>query len=138
MDKKVVRDLIEVAKRFQKNSYSPYSKYPVGASVLGESGRIYGGCNVENVSFGLSVCAERIAIFNAISGGERRIKGICIVARSASPCGACRQVIMEFADKDCDVICLDYDPIHNKEINLTIHKLSKLLYRPFTPKSFEL
>lgn len=135
MDKKVLKKLVEIAKKSQKNSYSPYSRYPVGASVLCESGRIYGGCNVENVSFGLSMCAERTAIFKAISSGEKKIKAVCIVARSATPCGACRQVILEFADKDCDVICVDYHPIEKKKEKITIIKLPKLLYKPFNPQT---
>lgn len=135
MNKDLLKKLIDVAKKSQKNSYSPYSRYPVGASVLTEAGKIYGGCNVENVSFGLSMCAERTAIFKAVSAGEKRIKAVCIVAKNATPCGACRQVIMEFADKDCDIICVDYHPLEKKKEKITLIKLSKLLYRPFDPQS---
>lgn len=135
MNKELLKKLIEVAKRSQKNSYSPYSRYPVGAAVLSESGKIYGGCNVENVSFGLSICAERVAVFKAISSGEKKIKAVCIVAKSATPCGACRQVIAEFAEKECDIICVDYHPLEKKREKLNIIKLSKLLYKPFNPQS---
>ncbi|MCX7905300.1 MAG: cytidine deaminase [Elusimicrobiales bacterium] len=135
INKKYLFKLIEIAKESQKNSYSPYSNYPVGSSVLCESGKIYGGCNVENVSFGLSMCAERTAIFKAISNGEKKIKAICVVAKSAIPCGACRQVMVEFAEKDCDIICVDYDPTCKNKDKIMIIKLSKLLYKPFTPQS---
>ena len=91
------KKLIEAAKNAQKNSYSPYSRYPVGAAVLAESGRIYSGCNVENASFGLACCAERVAIFKAVSHGEKKLRAVCVTAKSAKPCGACRQVIAEFA-----------------------------------------
>lgn len=134
MKKEIVKRLIEFAKKAQKNSYSPYSRYPVGASVFAASGKIYSGCNVENLSFGLSICAERVAIFKAVSAGEKRIKAVCIVANGATPCGACRQVIFEFADKDCEVICVDYHPLERKKERTTIVKLSKLLYKPFNPQ----
>lgn len=131
---KTLVNLIDLAKKAQEKSYSPYSKYPVGASVLTESGKIYTGCNIENVSFGLSICAERVAIFKAVSDGQDRIKAICIVARKALPCGACRQVMIEFADKDCDIICVDYNPVERKREKMRIFKLSRLLYMPFNSK----
>jgi cytidine deaminase len=134
MDRKLVKKLIEIAKRAQKNSYSPYSRYPVGASVIGASGKIYTGTNIENASFGLSICAERVAIFKAISNGEKGIKDICVVAKSATPCGACRQVILEFADRNANVICVDYHPIERNKERTTIIKVSRLLYKPFDPK----
>ncbi len=91
--------LIEAAKKARKNSYSPYSKFKVGAAVLTKSGKIYGGCNVENASYGLTNCAERTAIFKAVSEGEREFAALAIIAdtkRPIPPCGACRQVIEEF------------------------------------------
>jgi cytidine deaminase len=133
MDKSLISKLIEMAKKAQKNSYSPYSRYPVGASVVGESGKIYTGTNIENASFGLSICAERVAIFKAISSGERKIKDVCVVAKSATPCGACRQVIMEFADKDANVICVDYHPLEKNKEKITIIPIKKLLFKPFDP-----
>lgn len=132
-NKNYIKKLVELAKKAQKHSYSPYSKYPVGASVVGQSGKIYTGSNVENASFGLSMCAERVAIFKAISNGEKSIKDICVVAKSATPCGACRQVILEFADKNSQVICVDYHPIEKNQEKISIIKLSKLLYKPFEP-----
>ncbi|MEW6013408.1 MAG: cytidine deaminase [Elusimicrobiota bacterium] len=134
MDKKTMKKLIELAKKAQKNSYSPYSRYPVGASVVGSSGKIYTGTNIENASFGLSICAERVAIFKAISNGEKQIKDVCVVAKSATPCGACRQVILEFADKNSSVICVDYHPIEKNKEKINVIKVSKLLYKPFDPQ----
>jgi len=131
MDKILVNKMIELAKLAQKHSYSPYSKYPVGASVVGLSGKIYTGTNIENASFGLSICAERVAIFKAISNGEKGIKDVCIVAKSASPCGACRQVIMEFAQKDSKIIFVDWQPTLKNNEKITIVDVKKLLYKPF-------
>src|SRR3977135_3915037 len=85
--------LISAAKQAQKMAHCPYSRYPVGAAVLTGSGRIFAGCNVENASFGLSICAERAAIFAAVSHGQKRIRAIAVVARAARPCGPCRQVM---------------------------------------------
>jgi cytidine deaminase len=126
------KKLIEAAKRAQKSSYSPYSRYPVGAAVLAESGRIYTGCNVENASFGLAICAERVAIFKAVSHGEKKLRAVCVVAKSASPCGACRQVMLEFALKDAELICVDWQPLEKKE-HVTCIKIARLLPRPFNP-----
>jgi len=81
-------------------SYSPYSRFAVGAALLGASGRVYHGCNVENASFGLTCCAERTAIFKAVSEGEREFLAVAVTARTghgAPPCGACRQVMAEFS-----------------------------------------
>lgn len=126
------KKLIEAAKKAQKASYSPYSRYPVGAAVLTESGRIYSGCNVENASFGLACCAERVAIFNAVSHGEKKLRAVCVAAKSASPCGACRQVMIEFALKDAELICVDWQPLEKKE-RVTYTKLARILPRPFNP-----
>ncbi|OGR43669.1 MAG: cytidine deaminase [Elusimicrobia bacterium GWA2_61_42] len=124
--------LMEAAKTAQKNAYCPYSRYPVGAAVLTDSGRIYTGCNVENASFGLAICAERVAIFKAVSHGEKRIKALCVAAKSARPCGACRQVIIEFADKDAEMIYLDWQPLERKE-KITITTAGKMLPLAFDP-----
>ena len=93
------KKLIAEAKRVREFAYCPYSKFAVGAAVLGASGEIYGGCNIENASFSVTNCAERTAIFKAISSGEEDILAIAVVAEGATPvapCGACRQVISEF------------------------------------------
>ncbi|MDD2805136.1 MAG: cytidine deaminase [Elusimicrobiales bacterium] len=126
------RKLIEAAKAAQKKAYCPYSRYPVGAAVLTESGRIYSGCNVENASFGLAICAERVAIFKAVSHGEKRVKALCVAAKSARPCGACRQVIIEFAAKDAEMIYLDWQPLERKE-KVTITTAGKMLPLAFDP-----
>ncbi|MHB1125785.1 MAG: cytidine deaminase [Bacillota bacterium] len=92
-------ELVQIALGAMKNAYAPYSRFSVGAAVLTRGGRFYTGCNVENASFGLTVCAERIAIFKAISEGDREFISLAIVADTdsyCSPCGACRQVIAEF------------------------------------------
>ena len=93
------KKLIAEAKRVREFAYCPYSNFAVGAAVLGASGEIYGGCNIENASFSVTNCAERTAIFKAISAGEEDILAIAVVAEGAAPvapCGACRQVIEEF------------------------------------------
>jgi cytidine deaminase len=92
------------AARDQLNrAYAPYSEFKVGAAVLGGSGRVYLGCNVENASYGLSVCAERVAIFKAISEGETEIRAVVVCVdgdQPARPCGACLQVMAEFSPRD--------------------------------------
>ena len=100
--------LMNKAKEASKMSYSPFSRFAVGAAVLAKSGKIYSGCNVENSSFGMTICAERCAIFKAISEGEREILAVAIYSPNAddcNPCGACRQVMYEFqGDEEIDVI----------------------------------
>ena len=89
------RDLIERAMEMAKMAYAPYSHFRVGAAVLAESGKVYGGANVENASYGATVCAERSAIFAAVNAGERKLEAIAV---TATPCGVCRQVMREFCD----------------------------------------
>jgi cytidine deaminase len=92
-------DLLQAACEARKLAYVPYSHFPVGAAVLTDSGQVYAGCNIENASYGLTVCAERTAIFKAITAGEKRIIALAVVADTAgpiAPCGACRQVMAEF------------------------------------------
>jgi cytidine deaminase len=91
--------LIAAAKRSRENAHAAYSNFRVGAALRAVSGRIFGGCNVENASYGLTVCAERVAIFKAISEGERGFDAIAVVTDTDAltpPCGACRQLIWEF------------------------------------------
>ncbi len=93
------KELIEAASKYRENSYSPYSHFKVGAAVLTKDGKVYGGCNIENSSYGLTNCAERTAIFKAVSEGEREFAALAVIADtdgSCSPCGACRQVIADF------------------------------------------
>jgi len=101
--------LIEAARDARENAYCPYSGFAVGAAVLTEDGLIYGGCNVENASYGLSLCAERAAIATAVSAGMQpgEMVALALVADAAqpvTPCGACRQVIIEFAAEGCRVV----------------------------------
>ncbi|MDW7675726.1 MAG: cytidine deaminase [Bacillota bacterium] len=91
--------LIKLALKAKENAYTPYSKFNVGAALLTESGEIFTGCNVENASYGLANCAERTAIFKAVSEGHTKFQKIAVVTDIedfASPCGACRQVMVEF------------------------------------------
>ena len=93
------KDLIAAAKKYRENAYAPYSKFKVGAAVLTKKGNIYGGCNIENSSFPVTNCAERTAIFKAVSEGEQEFAAIALIADTpgpCSPCGACRQVMVEF------------------------------------------
>ncbi len=124
-------ELMEKAVEASKNSYSPYSKFAVGACVITDSGKIYTGCNFENSSFGMTICAERNAIGSAVADGERKIKAVAIYSPNqdnCAPCGACRQVIHEFCDNDADV-----DIILKNKDELRVITLASLL-----PESFNL
>lgn len=100
--------LIRVAIDYQARAYAVYSGYLVGAAVLAEDGEVYGGNNIENSAYPSGLCAERVAIFKAISEGNRRILAICVVTKNGgSPCGGCRQVMREFASMDMPVIIVD-------------------------------
>ena len=91
------QELISQAAQAREHAYAPYSRYAVGAALLTRSGRVYTGCNVENASYSLTLCAERVALFKAVSEGEREFQAIAIVtSNGGSPCGACRQVLAEF------------------------------------------
>jgi len=99
---KLRRTLINNAKDALTNAYAPYSGIRVGAALLDEQGRIFKGCNIENSSFGLTICAERVGVFNAIVNGSKRFKALCVVVEGnlkPTPCGACRQVLAEFSQE---------------------------------------
>ena len=101
------RKLAKIAIDARENAYVPYSKFKVGAAVVTEDGSIYTGCNIENASFGATNCAERTAIYKAVSEGHKKIKAIAIVGDMSThtyPCGICRQVIVEFATSDMQII----------------------------------
>lgn len=111
MDERVVRQLVEKAIEMTKFSYAPYSNFTVGAALLTDEGEIYTGCNIENAAYGPSNCAERTAVFKAVSEGKKNFKAIAVVGGLnkkiedyCSPCGVCRQVLAEFCDKDFKVI----------------------------------
>ena len=99
--------LVTAARAVRRRAHAPYSNFTVGAAVLDERGRISLGCNVENASYGLTVCAERNAIAAAVAAGARRVRAVAVAsgaAPPASPCGACRQVIAELGDADTEVL----------------------------------
>jgi cytidine deaminase len=101
--------LIKTAVEYIERAYAPYSGFKVGAAVEGGSGKIYGGCNVENASYGLTICAERTAVTKAVSEGETSIKRVAVATSKKElsfPCGACRQVIIEFGE-NAEIICCD-------------------------------
>ena len=111
MDERVVRQLVEKAIEKTNFSYAPYSNFTVGAALLTDEGEIYTGCNIENAAYGPSNCAERTAVFKAVSEGKKNFKAIAVVGGLnkkiedyCSPCGVCRQVLAEFCDKDFKVI----------------------------------
>lgn len=121
--------LVKVASDIRKNSYSPYSKFKVGAALIAGSGKVYTGVNIENVSFGATNCAERTAIFKAVSEGEKKISAIAVASDSDDlifPCGICRQVLAEFGDKNTKVIC------SSNNGTFKVFKLGELLPNAFS------
>lgn len=112
MDAQQKRALIEAALRAREAAYAPYSNYHVGAAILDDTGKTWTGCNVENASYGLSMCAERTAIFQMVAAGSRRIAAVAVAtANGGTPCGACRQVLAEFAEdlSSVPVLCSTQD-----------------------------
>lgn len=123
MDKKLREELVRQAMAAREYAYVPYSHYRVGAAVVSKEGKIYSGCNIENASYGLTNCAERTALFNAISQGNKSFFGLAVVVDGklpASPCGACRQVIREFFADDTEIILLNEE---GEGVTTTINKL---------------
>lgn len=116
MDKNIEKLLLDTASASAKNTYSPHSRFPVGSAVLTGSGLIFPGTNIENASYGLTMCGDRAAIFNAVSNGHHDIEAMAISCPDAPqdgkinyrmPCGACRQVMVEFMDEDAPIIIKD-------------------------------
>ena len=129
MDSEIAR-LKEEAEKVQQNAYAPYSDFRVGAALLSENGKIYTGCNIENSSYGRTICAERNAIFDMVKRGDKIIKKIVVVGDTDEylpPCGACRQVIAEFAEHDTEVYMFNkkdkYKMVLVKELIPFIFKL---------------
>ena len=121
------QELVAQASEARRRAYAPYSHYKVGAALLGKSGKVYLGCNVENASYSHTVCAERTAVLKAVSEGETEFEAIAVVTKNGgSPCGACRQVLSEFAP-ELTVYIADQQGEFRKTT------LSKLLPDSFTP-----
>lgn len=119
--------LLEEAEGAKAKAYAPYSGFCVGAALLTKSNRIFTGCNVENASYGLTVCAERVALFNAISAGEREFLALAVIGDGddfCRPCGACRQVIAEFGDDPAVIMA-------NNQKEYEIKPISELLPQVF-------
>ncbi len=128
--KEEFKKLIKEAEKARKRAYTPYSKFKVGAAVLCDDGKIFTGCNIENASFGMSVCAERVAIFKAVSEGSTKFEAIAVIGdtdKPCSPCGACRQVISEFGE-DIPLI------MANLKGDVKIKKIGDLLPEAFGKK----
>ena len=122
-----IEHLIEAARSARERAYAPFSKFKVGAAVEDEDGRIYAGCNVESASYGLTMCAERIAVFRAISEGASRLIRIAVVANTEQftpPCGACRQILWEFLG-DSELILVNLTGARQRL------QVGELLPRPF-------
>jgi cytidine deaminase len=126
----IIDDLVEAASKVRERAHAPYSSFTVGAAVLAADGRVHVGCNVENASYGLSVCAERHAVAAAVSAGGQGIEGLAVVTDTSppsSPCGACRQVLVEFGDFPVILANLDGDR--------KLTSAAELLPDAFTPES---
>lgn len=127
------KELVIAAKEAMKNAYAPYSNFRVGAALLTEDEKVYTGCNIENASYGGTNCAERTALFKALSEGHRKFNKIAIISDSLEytyPCGICRQVLAEHG-VDMEIIVADF----NGEFK--VHKLNELLPYAFTREDLE-
>src|ERR1041385_1313075 len=121
-------NLIDEAKAARENAVAPFSKFKVGAALLTSDGKVFRGCNVENCTYGLTVCAERVALLSALAAGERSFKAICVVTQSdepSTPCGPCRQLMWEYCG-DIDVTLAN---LASQQIE---YKLSDLFPHPFS------
>jgi cytidine deaminase len=125
-----LQKLVEAAREVREKAYAPFSNFKVGAAVITKSGKIYTGCNVESASYGLTVCAERVAIWKAVSEGEKEFTDIAVVADTQEltpPCGVCRQIIWEF----CNDIPVTFANLHGKTETV---QMKELLPRAFDTK----
>jgi cytidine deaminase len=123
-------ELVARAAEARERAYAPYSQFPVGAALLGRSGQVYLGCNVENAAYPLATCAERTALTRAVAEGERDFEAIAVVtATGATPCGACRQILREFAGRQGDLRVL----VADTEGHVREFTIAELLPAGFTP-----
>ncbi len=132
----VPRDLLEAALSVAGNSYAPYSRFRVASAVRDDRGRVYAGVNVENSSYGLTICAERVAVFNAVAHGARSITEVLVLALDADypipPCGACLQVIAEFANPEARIYMVSW-----RTGRAITARLGDLIRAPFRLRSEE-
>lgn len=122
------------ARKAARASYSPYSHFPVGAALVSKTGRLFTGCNVENASYGLTICAERVAVMAAVAGGCRKFKALAVVGgrgEAARPCGACLQVLSEFCGPDFPIYLASLD----KPRHVEVVTLGALLPQRFSPRT---
>lgn len=133
LTKENIESLKTEAVQYAERAYAAYSHFKVGAAVLAEDGLIYGGCNIENAAYPSSICAERVAIFKAVSAGNRRILALAVSTPNAgSPCGECRQVMREFASDEMPIYILDH------QANLAVQmSFAELLPRSFGPQDLK-
>src|SRR6185312_4192678 len=125
----VHHELIQAAIDVRQRAYARYSNFLVGAAILAADGKIYSGCNVENSSYGLTICAERAAVFNAVAAGQKQFQLLAIAtAGGSTPCGACRQVLTEFAP-DLPILVVDVDQAN---------KVTEVSLRDLLPQAFRL
>lgn len=132
IDDEQVEALLAAARHAAARAYAPYSAFPVGAAVLTADGTIFAGCNIENASYGLTACGERVAVWTAVAAGHRAILAVAVATpatRGATPCGACRQVLNEFAPADADLVVILEGDGGPERI-----PLSALLPRSFGPR----
>ena len=124
--------LVDSAIAAQKQAYCPYSHYAVGAAVMTKSGSIFTGCNIENPSQNLGLCAERLAVFNAVAGGAKEIAAVAVACSKPSPCGACRQILFEFSAKNapCNLIDLNAKTGRRKITRTSVRALLPAAYDP--------
>lgn len=132
------KELCKEAIEAMENAYAPYSGYKVGAALLTEKGKLFAGCNIENAAYTPTVCAERVALFNAISSGERNFTAIAVaggkdgvISGAFPPCGVCRQVMAEFCAPDFTVLVVTGEDSYKK------YTLNELFPQAFTPKNIE-
>ena len=132
LDQEQKINLVKIANQARKWAYAPYSNYQVGAAVLTDSDRIYDGVNIENAAFSVTICAERTAIFKAVSNGERKFQAVAVVTKDGgTPCGSCRQVMAEFSPEMLVILADENGKITSEK------KLSDLLPGAFGAESLK-